>query len=41
MHREGGDVRVLIYVSISFVCYDYVISTGIKFRVVSGAVAFP
>ena len=39
----AGDhsVRVLIYVSISFVRSDYVISASVGFRVVSSAVAFP
>ena len=34
-------VRVLIYISFSFVRYDYVISAGIGFRVASGVVASP
>ena len=40
-NSNRGDVRVLIYVSISFVHSDYIISTGIGFRVASSAVAFP
>ena len=41
MHGEGGDVRVLVYVSISYVCSEYIISASVGLRVVSSAVAFP
>ena len=34
-------VRVLVYVSFPFVRSDYVISTGVGFRVASGVVASP
>ena len=34
-------VRVLVYISFSFVHSDYVISAGIGFRVASGVVASP
>ena len=34
-------VRVLVYISFSFVRSDYVISAGVGFRVVSGVVASP
>ena len=34
-------IRVLLYISFSFVCSDYVISGGIGVRVASGAVASP
>ena len=34
-------VRVLVYVSFPFVRSDYVISTGVGFRVTSGVVASP
>ena len=34
-------VRVLVYISFSFVRSDYVISAGIGFRVESGVVASP
>ena len=34
-------VRVLVYISFSFVRSDYVISAGVGFRVPSGVVASP